>query len=478
MNYEFLLNREDRRSYLLLKHLEECIDLTDTPWRAQEELGMSSFVLKKTLNQLMLDLERFDLTDSFQLSEDNNEMNLEITGDYSSKVLLAAYLSESLSLKMLLSFFKEEFHSMEDFSYDNHVSYSVAYSTLQGLKKELNTYQIFFDKGDFIGNQRNVALFLSSLFSFVHLPHEESYSKEVMNVTNAILAVLEKNFSLSGYEKSQLFHYLAVFGKRDTYLDVASYDESGAIFTPECLLRFQQLFSDQSQTFVSNIIYWLYIHEKLDESFVCLESSETIMHLNQHFIDELSNQFIQVSEEVREDLYFRLAKIHFNISYHPMSLFEDYEINILFFKQNYTEFYYFLLNEVNQITKSYAKLEKGKVFLFFHYLMLLINHVPLHVINDPIKILIDFSYGTEYNQFIKKNLTFYVNLNILFVDSDWELQPDVVITNVNGLYSNKNISTTVWLDPPRTVDWVILTNNLLEIKEEKYQKNKREQMLR
>lgn len=476
MNYEFFLNREDCRSYLLLRYLEECIELRDNPLKVQEELGMSSFLLKKTLSQLMIDLDRFDLTESFKISEVGNEIILEITGNYSSKVLLSAYLSESLSLKMLISFFKKEFHSMEDFSFDNHVSYSVAYSTLQGMKKNLNPYQIFFEKGDFIGNQVNIYLFLSSLFSFVNLSKEVTYTKEIIEKTEITLSLVEQHFSLSEYEKKQLFHYLAVLIKRDRYLNVVDFEESLSIFNSSCLSKIHQIFENYSESFVANIIYWLYIHEKLEEDYVNIEMSKKISSLNKYFMDQLTKQFIQVSKEVKADLFSRLPKIHFNICYHPMSLFEDYEIDILFFKQNYTEYYYFLLNEVNQITKENVELGKGKVFLFFNYLMLLINHVPLQVINDPIKILVDFSYGAEYNQFIKKNLTFYVNLNILFVDYNLGIQPDIVITNVNDLYSDKNISTTVWLDPPRTVDWVILTNNLLEIKEEKYQRTKNEQV--
>ena len=72
------------------------------------------------------------------------------------------------------------------------------------------------------------------------------------------------------------------------------------------------------------------------------------------------------------------------------------------------------------------------------------------------------------NRFIMKNLTFYVNLNIVFLQSDSEVEPDIVITNINDLYSSPDIFTTVWLDPPRTVDWITLTNNLLEIKENKF----------
>lgn len=468
MNYETLLNREDRRCYLLLKHLEECIDLSETNLQIQEELGLSSFLLKKTYNQLLLDLERFSLSESLNLSDSDNEIMLKIKGDYSSKVLLASYLGESLSLKILLSFFRKDFQSMEDFSFENHVSYSVAYGTLQGLKKELNPYQIFFDKGEIIGNQVNISLFLSNLFAFVSLSKEELYAKESIQSAIDLMKIFVKNYPLSEFERKQLFHYLVVFAERDTYLERESYVESLSLFTPACLSHIHGIFKNQSDTFVANMIFWLYIHGKLEPEYLNLEYSDAITELNDSFIHELTQQFLQVDPEIQEELRISLAQIHFNICHHPMSLFEDFEIDVLFFKQNYTEFYFFLLKEVNQITKGRPELEKGKVFLFFSYLMLLINHVPLRVINEPIKVLVDFSYGVEYNRFIMKNLTFYVNLNIVFLQSDSEVEPDIVITNINDLYSSPDIFTTVWLDPPRTVDWITLTNNLLEIKENKF----------
>ena len=107
----------------------------------------------------------------------------------------------------------------------------------------------------------------------------------------------------------------------------------------------------------------------------------------------------------------------------------------------------------------------------FNYLLLLINHVPVHLIAEPAKVLIDFSYGKEYNQFIK-NLSVYVNLNVEIIDPLSDTLPDVVITNLNNLYQEEQSKVMVWLDPPRSIDWVNLTQSLLTIQEEKYQQQK------
>ncbi len=70
---------------------------------------------------------------------------LEINGKCSSKALLSRYITDSLSMKMVLAFFQEKYISVENFAKQHHVSYSVAYKVLQRLKKS-KKYQIFFEK--------------------------------------------------------------------------------------------------------------------------------------------------------------------------------------------------------------------------------------------------------------------------------------------------------------------------------------------
>lgn len=46
MNYEIFLNKEDQRSYSLLRHLEESPTLSGTFIALREELSMSNFLVK------------------------------------------------------------------------------------------------------------------------------------------------------------------------------------------------------------------------------------------------------------------------------------------------------------------------------------------------------------------------------------------------------------------------------------------------
>ncbi|MCO7396154.1 helix-turn-helix domain-containing protein [Enterococcus lactis] len=68
---------------------------------------------------------------------------MEINGKSSSNALLSRYITDSLSMKMVLAFFQEKYISIENFAEQHHVSYSVAYKVLQGLKRNLKSIKFF-----------------------------------------------------------------------------------------------------------------------------------------------------------------------------------------------------------------------------------------------------------------------------------------------------------------------------------------------
>ncbi|EGP5416411.1 M protein trans-acting positive regulator, partial [Enterococcus faecium] len=165
MNYEFFLSKEDYRSYSLLKYLEASSNLSESISDIQEKLSLSTFLLKKTIDKLKHDLQMFDLEKNFRLTVNELMICLEINGKSSSKALLSRYITDSLSMKMVLAFFQEKYISIENFAEQHHVSYSVAYKVLQGLKRNLKKYQIFFEKRKLTGNPKNIRLFLYNLFN-------------------------------------------------------------------------------------------------------------------------------------------------------------------------------------------------------------------------------------------------------------------------------------------------------------------------
>lgn len=466
MNYEFFLNKEDQRSYSLLRYLEERPNLSSSFSNIREELTMSNFIVKKTLVKLEMDIGELELSDSLTLIISDTEVQLKIDGNYSSKILLSKYVTESLSFKIIVSFFKGEYN-LTRFAYDNHVSTSVVYGTLQHLKKNLKQYQIYFGKNELNGNQKYISLFLYKIFSLENLPYYELYKGKTIKETKRILEVLEKEYSFTKYERNNFFHYLAIIIGNNGKAIEDTDPRALQVFLSSSVEKLKEIMRLSSDSITYCIAFWLYIHGKFGNNHVHPFKDTSINNLNTIFIGSFEKQFNGLNDDLKGRLYEELSIVHFSSVYFPLKMFDDFDMDTRFFKQTYPEFYYYLSEYIDWLASKYKKLAKKKKYLFFNYLILLINYVPVRLIAEPAKILIDFSYGEEYNKFIKKNLSVYVNLNVEIIDSVQNIQPDIVITNLNKLYKDDSGRVIVWLDPPRSIDWVNLTQILLDFQEEK-----------
>nr|WP_165004063.1 MULTISPECIES: helix-turn-helix domain-containing protein [unclassified Enterococcus] len=474
MNYEFFLSKEDYRSYSLLKYLEASSNLSESISNIQEELSLSTFLLKKTIDKLKHDLRMFDLEKNFRLTVSEVDIRLEIDGRCSSRALLSRYITDSLSMKMVLAFFQEKYVSIENFAEQHHVSYSVAYKVLQGLKRNLKKYQIFFEKRKLTGNPKNIRLFLYNLFNSTEISFEEVYALPIIIKTEKMLKQLNRFYALSAYEKKKLFHFLAInlLAEQADSLDIAR--NQLLFFSDVGFYHLKGTLGIESAVFIYKTLSWLYLHDKLDQRYLRKNEDETIERLNDRFIERFEKQFKTLGEETSQLIRSELTKIHFKLLYYTINKSDEFPLDVSFFRQNYPGFYFYLIEYMNELMTECKELLQDKFFLFFSYLLLLINHIPVQLVSEPVKITIDFSYGAAYNQFIKKNLSLYINLNTEVIEAGKTDFPDVIITNRNNLYEEGASQVVVWLDPPRALDWGNLTKILLTIQEEKYRDSKNE----
>jgi hypothetical protein len=131
-----------------------------------------------------------------------------------------------------------------------------------------------------------------------------------------------------------------------------------SFFNEICFQEFQFFYPKASKTFTYSMIFWLYLHGKLAENCVNIDSNEEINKLNQQFISSFEEKFTELNGTIKKTLQEELSKIHFNVLYYPIDIFEQFEMNITFFKQNYPEFYFHSLEYVNQKSKESERLKK------------------------------------------------------------------------------------------------------------------------
>lgn len=466
MNYELLLNKEDGRTYGLLKFLQDRPGMSATMTELQHELNLSSFLLDKTLTTLKEDIQRFKMSAHFQLIVSDTSVLLETDSHYSRKLLQWKYLSESLSLEMLIAIFREKYISTEQFAESHHVSYSVAYKTLQVLKKALKPYQIMINKGKFVGNELHIFLFLTEVFPLSTISETHIYSVVTRMRMEKIVDFVCEKYDCTKYEQNFLRHYVSIMIEKDIDLvHLLSKDCHQFIQKSEDIVRDDaNLIRDKNLRV--GLFIWLCKNGKgvFNSTDQTKKEDSIVSLLNDFFCDSLVAHFDKGKVTINPALISELTRVHFSICYFPSCLFKELEIAIDYFAQNYPEYYEFLANYIRQLHRIYPIVEKFKSYLFFQYLLLLINYVPIENIEEPVRIMLDFSWGEQYNSFIKKNLSFFVNLNIEVIETEDSSHADIVLTNINRLYKNNESKILVWLDPPQTNDWLNLTNVILDVK--------------
>lgn len=469
MNYEFFLSKDDYRSYSLLRYLEEAVNLSEPILKIQEELSLSPFLLKKTIDQLIDDTRKWNIEQHFQIIINGSEIVLEVDGKYSSKYFLSKYIERSISFDLLVDIFTGKYSKLESFAEKKHISYSSAYAILQDLKKNLKEYQIFFDKKKMYGDQKTILLFIFQLFITSNVEYDSIYPFDIVEEVSRVIVKLESKYYFSRYEKKTFFHYLSVHliyvNSKKLAIDRNVY----CFFVKEKVGSLKEWLNLCSEEFAYSIIIWLYLYDKLENSFFSNYENNNINLLNSDFFHYFEGNFKQLTPRLKDDLSKELTKIHFTLLYYPINKFKELTMNFYFFQQTYPEYYFYLLDYINLLTKEHKYLSKGKIYLFFSYLMLLVNNVPIQLFSDPIKIVIDFSYGSSYNQFIKNNLNIYTNLNIKVLTKEQHEEANIVITNMNELYQSISAEVVVWLEPPRAVDWGNLTRLLLNFKKHTYE---------
>lgn len=479
LSLENFLDKEDRRKFDFLRLLEESSDLTALNTTIQAQLSLSNFLFNKTIEELSLDFENYGLEVYFAIDSNNVQTTLLEVGQATSDLLLAHYLRNSLSFAILLALFREDYQSANNFALESYTSYTNVYSHTQQIKKLLKELQIEVSKKYHLaGNEGNVRYLLTRIFSFVLASDTDVYPDTYKSKVAKIIDELsETGISLPRNVQTKLFHFLAIsLMRHDKQYQLAKKDINKQKVLEKLKAVYAQEFQviqtvDIDPSIQEEVLAYLYTNGMLSrEKMKNQELGKRINRLNERFIQYFTDSFHIEDRQTQEILTAELNRLHFELAYFPLNAFNSFErFDVSFFKESYIE--YFLFCRDYLMDDAFVKEENFSAYrpyIFYKYLMILVSNVELERVMPQITICIDFSFGQEYNEFIKRNLTFFVNLNVA-VQFVFDESTDIVITNLNSEYEALDVEKVIWLDPPRAIDWAHLGNQLLEIRAQKHQ---------
>ncbi|HAP4981479.1 TPA: M protein trans-acting positive regulator, partial [Enterococcus faecalis OG1RF] len=94
-------------------------------------------------------------------------------------------------------------------------------------------------------------------------------------------------------------------------------------------------------------------------------------------------------------------------------------------------------------------------------IFLLIHYLPLNVVERPIHVCVDFSQGTNYTEYIIKQVEGFETLNLV-VERQLTAKTDIFISDY--LLDNLIRKQIIWKNPPTPTDWKFFGDTVVSIK--------------
>ncbi|MDA3973165.1 helix-turn-helix domain-containing protein [Enterococcus thailandicus] len=467
-----LLAKEEWRKYHFLKKLEQSSYFSLPKKELCDQLEISNYVLKSILEQLILDLEKFGLANEIQLQVEDPFIQLEVSGMANSQTLLEKYVEESLCFQLLCGVVKRSYRSANDFSERKLISYPIVYNGCKQLNDYLNSVGLEVKQFRLTGSdERNIRLFLTELFSRVYKNNFEFYQQSHCIFAQEKYAKLSIE-SLTMHQRMILKHFVYL---TDLRIQQAAYCEISPSKKRSLVNDVNQndhFFARVPQKFRENEVeVFLRYYYSRSEVFLPRLQQVEMPYVNQwsgFLLSALEGDFPSINDypDKKEIFLLRTKLIHFQLLETSFGVEElQPEINIYYFQQNYPQVLSFCRIYLKKFIKKFPELAGKKKWLFFNYLLLILDSFPKQTLLQVVTIYVDFSFGSLYNRFIIENLSFFQLVGAEVCSSIQEA--DIVLTDSRELGQNHLKDFVIWLSPPRPLDWANLGERIIKKRLEK-----------
>ncbi|WP_243830357.1 hypothetical protein [Pediococcus acidilactici] len=167
---------------------------------------------------------------------------------------------------------------------------------------------------------------------------------------------------------------------------------------------------------------------------------------------------MEVEQSLRKDITNVNLKL---FSYYAELLDATYKNSIHTLRENYPTFD-ILIQQFWQKLAAQPELKKyhlNKYNLYYGYMLALANNIPAKYSRDRVRVVIDFSKGSLYSQYVDNTLKSLYGNNVILTNH-LEPQSDLFLSDT---YSYKiKIPQLIWKSFPTVADW---TNLITLIKE-------------
>lgn len=464
----------------MLRYLENAVAMSETKESLVTKLGMSNFLITKTVQELNIDFYQIGLNEEFKIYSDGYIIKLIETnelGIIASDALLTYYLDQSLKFSLLKECFFEQLSSLHQFAINHYLSHTPVYREFRQLKSILKEYAIQVNKEfRLVADECELRAFIFSFFIKDYHINQFLFPVEVIEKQKSVSYFYDKswlNSEQSFIKRNRLDLYLCImitrtqnyhFIQRNFWSNIVTSKQTSVV--EEIKLRLFEIVPMASTECIEHEATALFGFLILDgwlvdsEQYIDKEQS-FIKQMNVNFLTAIQKQF-GLSSEIMMLLCHEITTIHYELLFSSLGAREGYQcLNLTYFSDTYPEFTAFCNNYLKENSNS-SIFWSNRDFLFFRYLVMLISIIPLKEISKSFYICVDFSFGSSYNQMIQKKIYKMLDLNIKFQNFPDD-NTNLILSNL-PFYEEYLIDHILWVTPPEIIDWIKFTEKVAGIR--------------
>lgn len=474
MNVNYLLLEDQYYKYLILNYLEINKNQYYTLNRLIDGLSLSRYKIEKYIQDLNDEMQSLDPLSEIQILSPS-EVQVKGVSYATVKKLRINYLEESTLFKLLHNYLLKE-QPLDRQIEDLHMSRSAAYNQHRELKRILNEDGVKIKKNKIVGQEFQLRTHLFSLyyeaFNGVHDPFPTFIQVKSNEIITALIAL--KETVLPETKRVKLLFFLNIWLVRIRTKHFVDESFTTIKESPFKTYLKQELSTnwevppsviDQELSFLFLFIHLEGINEKEIEYFKQCEKESVAEAVSQSFLTRLNQEYLLKTSEQR-DLLEELKDINRKwLIYHFRESTFILEIKFHYFQEINPKLDRIVNNFLDELNKKklfYCEEERNK--LYYDYLFFLVAKLPVSKTEKPLIICIDFSHGTNYNEYIQLMLSSLQSMNIEY-STKISRETDIYISDC--LIENLACSQLIWKNPPTSNDWKELGEMLVKLKGEK-----------
>lgn len=473
-----LLDESERYKLAILRYLELTQDEYMTVSRLEEVMGVSHFKLVNYLDGLIKDLYQFE--DNPRVLIYTDEIIVKNIRLKTIKELQVKYFEESHTIQLLL-YLLEGKGTIEKFSDKHFVSPSKTYARRKEIIAFFKKYtSVKVKKNILIGTEielRNILFsLLSEAFNGSYFPFSEENKVQTNQLVEYLISLFQLRLTQTQNKKLRLFISIAITRINTKNLVEENFFQAEGPILIGLIQLLKKLFPKTSRADlcaeISYVLLYLFLEhdiqspiiEDIDFSFFA-KNKELSNQIAQEIIEQVEEVYqFNCRDEVKVTYKEKIEKINLGHQY-----FEFYSSSFSTKKQ--IQFIYETYPVYSQIVEKVVLKYSEKfpfnhqnltIRLFYDYIFLLMNCLPIHEVEKPIHVCIDFSQGQSYTEYIIKQIEGFKTLNLV-VERQLTSKTDIFITDY--LLDNLAKKQIIWKNPPTPTDWKYFGDTVVQIKQ-------------